>query len=743
MSIESTESPFLAGGFQADRPKEQPDQDCLGRAPFAANLASKISAWNQKDSLVIGLEGAWGSGKSTLKNFVLHYLRRDAQIPVVEFNPWQFSGDDRLFEEFAAAVSSALPSEGEGATERKQLWTKYSSYLAFGGKFAAALKLAASFSGIPGATVVLDQATQALDAIGGTVKDAVETMEGDSKSLQSLKEKLTETFRQLDRPLLVVIDDIDRLTDEEVALVFRLVKANADFPNLVYLLLYDRHYVEKSLDRISSSKGTEYLQKIVQMPIPVPQPQMQRVHEEAFNCLNRILAGIPKGLGHEWEKERWANLWVRGLSSYFSDLRRVYRYSNSCAFLLDNLKSQDCVEIDVMDFLALEVLRIFEKAVYDKIHAAGQLLTGLETSQWETKEFEGLLTEILDSAKDKEATKEIVSALFIKAKGKWENMGYGESFMRDATAKQRICSPDHFAKYFQMALPDGALSQSRVVEVIQNLDSLEALKGVFDDAIRSETIVPLLQALQHHDALDKQEDPLPYLLALCDSVDTFPEKRVSVGGGLIDVHPSMFAMWAVLRCCDSRKTAEQKAELLENVILKSEGLYMPADLLYTWQRRTEKADDDLRLPSLDSERAERLRTHVLNRLGEWARAGRLIKHGLRGSLINLWLRWQPEACREWISSQLREVEPAQRLVSSQLRESSSQTVGSVYKRKREYFDYEWMESLAPWDEWKAAIERVVGQEPTSEFSQRIKTALEQSEERKAKGLKSTDWAYDE
>src|SRR5690606_23025300 len=168
--------------------------DALGRAPFAANLASKISAWNQKDSLVIGLEGAWGCGKSTLKNFILHYLRQNSQIPVVEFNPWQFSGDDRLFEEFAAAIASVLPSEGDCAAERRALWSKYSSYLAFGGKFAGALKLAASFSGIPGATVLLDQATQALDAISGTVNDAVGVMEADSKSLQRITEKSAVTF---------------------------------------------------------------------------------------------------------------------------------------------------------------------------------------------------------------------------------------------------------------------------------------------------------------------------------------------------------------------------------------------------------------------------------------------------------------------------------------------------------------------------------------------------------------------
>jgi hypothetical protein len=730
-------------GFQADRPRQHPDQDCLGRAAFAEKLAARISAWKHQDSLVIGLEGAWGSGKSTIKNFIMHYLGSGSGVTVVEFNPWQFSGDDRLFEEFAAAIASVLPSNGESDAERKELWTKYASYLSFGGKFSAGLKLAASFSGIPGATVLLDQATQALDSLGDLAKQGADSMDAKQESLQSIKRDLADSFRKLDRPLLVVIDDIDRLTDAEVALIFRLVKANADFPNLVYLLSYDRQYVTTFLDKITSSKGQEFLQKIVQMPIPVPAPQIQRVHGEALACLNRILGGLPESPVSEWNQERWANLWVQGLSHYFTDLRRVYRYVNSCAFLLDNLMSSSCVEIDAMDFLALEVLRIFEKPVYDRIQKAGDLLTGLILNDWERSQFDDLLKALLNSASDSDATKNIVSVLFLKAKGKWENMGYSDSFMQDAAAKMRVCSPDHFPKYFQLALPEGALSQSRVVEVLQNLQSREALWRIFADAIRTEYIVPLLQALNNHNRLDKLEEPLPYLLALCDSVDAFPEKRVGIGCGLLDVHPSAFVMWAVLGCCDGRKCNDEKIMLLERIITESDGLYMPANLLWTWHERTEKAEDGERLPALDEELSGRLNSCILARMKQWADSGQLTRHGLRGSLISFRIRWEPEACRAWISAQLSDHAHASALVSSQLNESSSQTLGSVYRRKREYFDFDWMEKLSPWDEWKVAIERIIGHDPDSEFSKRIKSALDQAERRKAKGLRSADWAIDD
>jgi predicted KAP-like P-loop ATPase len=52
---------------------------------------------------------------------------------------------------------------------------------------------------------------------------------------------------KLDAQIVVVIDDIDRLGDDEVLLVLRLIKANADFPNLTYLLLFQRDIVERAV----------------------------------------------------------------------------------------------------------------------------------------------------------------------------------------------------------------------------------------------------------------------------------------------------------------------------------------------------------------------------------------------------------------------------------------------------------------------------------------------------------------
>src|SRR5204862_4125110 len=85
------------------------------------------------------------------------------------------------------------------------------------------------------------------------------------KTLAESKRELAEAFRRRPGTVLIVIDDIDRLTNEEVRLLFRLIRSNADFPKFIFLLLFDRYVVATALDAASPDHGEAYLEKIVQV----------------------------------------------------------------------------------------------------------------------------------------------------------------------------------------------------------------------------------------------------------------------------------------------------------------------------------------------------------------------------------------------------------------------------------------------------------------------------------------------
>lgn len=88
--------------FSPDQPILKASEDKLGRKGFAKHVAEAIKSWKGNDSLCLALYGEWGSGKTSIKNMIVDALqkpRRKAPL-IVEFNPWQWSGQDQLISVF-------------------------------------------------------------------------------------------------------------------------------------------------------------------------------------------------------------------------------------------------------------------------------------------------------------------------------------------------------------------------------------------------------------------------------------------------------------------------------------------------------------------------------------------------------------------------------------------------------------------------------------------------------------------
>jgi Cdc6-like AAA superfamily ATPase len=111
----------------------------------------------------------------------------------------------------------------------------------------------------PAAAIVL------LTALKKSKSYFIERLESDS--LKDIKDRLIEECKNLKEPLVIVLDDIDRLNPEETAALFQLVKANMDFPNIVMILLYERDHVCFSLEKAGIPDAARYIEKIIQIPL--------------------------------------------------------------------------------------------------------------------------------------------------------------------------------------------------------------------------------------------------------------------------------------------------------------------------------------------------------------------------------------------------------------------------------------------------------------------------------------------
>ena len=118
-----------------DAPLKYLEDDQLGYNEYAAYLTQVLSSQLPLDGYVVGINGRWGVGKSTMLNFVEQHLK-DADNPpiVVRFSPWLFSGQADLTNKFLEEFGESLEDEDE---ER------------FEGLRSRMESLASSLSGIP------------------------------------------------------------------------------------------------------------------------------------------------------------------------------------------------------------------------------------------------------------------------------------------------------------------------------------------------------------------------------------------------------------------------------------------------------------------------------------------------------------------------------------------------------------------------------------------------------------------
>jgi predicted KAP-like P-loop ATPase len=110
--------------FIPDRSAEKSSEDKLNRAPFAHKLADTIRDWKLEESIVIGLYGPWGCGKTSVLNFAVERLEETTKQWALEkkpiiiwFNPWSFSEQEKLlqafFQQIYAEIKKVDPKAGE------------------------------------------------------------------------------------------------------------------------------------------------------------------------------------------------------------------------------------------------------------------------------------------------------------------------------------------------------------------------------------------------------------------------------------------------------------------------------------------------------------------------------------------------------------------------------------------------------------------------------------------------------
>ena len=197
--------------YRTDNPIEKQEEDLLGRATFSNQLGKGIYEYNGKSGLVIGLFGEWGTGKTSVVNMAENEIKRlsekDENKPlIVRFSPWNYTDKNNLISLFFQDLKIKLYNQSG-----KSYYEKIADALE---EYSEAVDLL-NYVPLMGSGVV------------STIKTILKiiTKKTSKKStLNETRKALEKALTEVDKQIIVVIDDIDRLTNVQIRDIFQLVK---------------------------------------------------------------------------------------------------------------------------------------------------------------------------------------------------------------------------------------------------------------------------------------------------------------------------------------------------------------------------------------------------------------------------------------------------------------------------------------------------------------------------------------
>ena len=459
--------------INADKPILTSSEDKLNRAPLAQSIAEMILSRKSSDSIVIGIESAWGTGKTSFINLILEKIK--TKVYPVEFNPWNFSDDVSLLSDFFNAFSKIPPISKKGKI--KKLFVNYSKKLSYIG-------------------------LQSVNIFGVSLNPFKSSEE---EPLSELRMKLNKNLRRLLRKVVVIIDDIDRLDADETKLIFKLVKNTANFPNTIFILSYDRIKVEAILsDERNGIEGSEYLKKIIQVSFILPEAEKQDINQILFDDIDVILLNVYDEL--EIDQSYWELIFHRGFKNLFKSVRDIKSYINSLSLDWSLVSKED---INRVDFIAIVAIRVFAHEFYVAMRNHKHLFTGVPDSDSilsiDKDGMEETYLNLLEKVPEEVRAhiNDICKQIFPPIQF---GTGYSSNIHDEWRKKLRICSPDKFDFYFKMAVPKDAVTESDIQRVLRTLNDIGSFVSVLkelDDVLLIRKF--LRQLLDYIDELNKNE----------------------------------------------------------------------------------------------------------------------------------------------------------------------------------------------------------------------------------------------
>lgn len=431
-------------------------RDKLSRKGYTEIAAAALRKVPSSAGLVVSIEGAWGSGKTSALAMIEALLLEDDELApplIVHFNPWLVGEKDALLRHFLSRVASAVKLN-DHSRDGKKVAKEIKAYA----KVFDLVKL------IPGAEPWASMIKSVVEA-AGEATDAVS--EYKTPDVEAYKLRVEEALRRFDRPIIVFIDDIDRLFPLEVFEMVRIIKAVGGLPRIGYVVAWDSAYVSSALERLGVPQAASYLDKIVQVRMPLPSLSLVARRK----LINDALDGLdPEALRQRFRNQdtRLGSLYHSGLRDLLDQPRDIARVFNAVRMMEPLLRD----EIVFADILGLAALSVKAPAVFDLLRKKPRLFVGtmpddisiLKNPEDVIKEGAEERRIAFEASGAASAAQRVVHFLFPRVASVDDSFSLGEG----TYVEGNISHPAKLAIALQLSVTDGDVSIKAARQYLQN-----------------------------------------------------------------------------------------------------------------------------------------------------------------------------------------------------------------------------------------------------------------------------------
>lgn len=316
------------------------DYDLFNRDVIINKLYASIQACKGTDfSFVIGLEGPWGSGKTTIVNNVIQKITKNHHndfIVINDFEPWKYNSQKALL---ISLFDKVLKSTG----------VKYSSF---------------SLNSIVN---TLFESIKSSNPIVSFIISVFSQNDSDD-AIDKMKKRVCDYLEQNNKTIVIFIDNLDRTSASNIIFLFKIINTIFDLKRVVYVLSYDKERINELLNK-NLNINEKYIEKIIQQEISITKLNRKKIHTVVSDCVRKLfeIYGIKK------EKYNDFSYIIDWLSSELSDVREFKRILNS---VVPSLSVEN--ELYKPDLFALEIIRFINSEFYEEIYKNAQYYISID-----------------------------------------------------------------------------------------------------------------------------------------------------------------------------------------------------------------------------------------------------------------------------------------------------------------------------------------------------------------------------